>query len=261
MANNTPYANFYLSNEIEDQLNSKLNLERFVTVDTSLVGTAGMTRKINVYSATTGKCEKLTKGNGNTKTIDAGYTPKSYTIALAQDRFKYYDEDQMEDPLVVVTGVRQTGTELVNTMQADIYGEFANATLTLTSQPLNFGTFVDAVALMNFENPENEEIFAIVSPADVATIRKQLKDDLKYVEAFSRNGYIGTVAGVNIYTKKDATQGTVYVATKEAVTLFVKTGTEVEQERDANTRENTVYARKYYIAAFTDATRCVKVTI
>lgn len=258
---NTPYANFYLSNEIEDQLNSKLNLERFVTVDTNLVGTAGMTRKINVYSATTGKCEKLTKGNGNTKTIEAGYTQTPYTIALAQDRFKYFDEEAMEDPLVVVTGVRQTGTELVNTMQADIYGEFDNATLTLTNQPLNFGTFVDAVALMNLEAPQDVEIFAIVSPADVATIRKQLKDDLKYVEAFSRNGYIGSVASVNIYTKKDATPGTVYVATKEAVTLFVKTGTEVEQERDANTRENTVYARKYYIAAFTDATKCVKVTI
>ena len=258
---NTPYSNFYLSNEIEDQLNSKLNLERFVTVDTGLEGTAGMTRKINVYSATTGKTEKLVKGAGNTVNIDAGYTPKSYTIALAQNRFKYQDEDAMEDPLVVVTGVRQTGTDLVNTMQADIYGEFANATLTLTNQSLGFATFVDAVALMNLEAPQDVEIFAIVSPADVATIRKQLKDDLKYVEAFSRNGYIGSVASVNIYTKKDATPGTVYVATKEAVTLFVKTGTEVAQDREENTRTNWVYARKYYIAAFTDATKCVKVTI
>lgn len=258
---NTPYSNFYLSNEIEDQLASHLNLERFVTVDNTLVGTAGLTRKINVYSASTGKCEKLTKGNGNTKTIDAGYTQKTYEIALAQDRFMYYDEDALEDPLVVVTGVRQTGTELVNTMQGDIYGEFDNAVLTLSNQALNFGTFVDAVALMNLEQPEDEEIFAIVSPADVATIRKQLKDDLKYVEAFSRNGYIGTVAGVNLYTKKNATQGTVYVATKKAVTLFVKTGTEVAQDRVENTRENWVYARKYYIAAFTDATKCVKVTI
>ncbi len=258
---NTPYANFYLSNEIEDQLASKLALERFVTVDNSLVGTAGMTRKINVYAATTGNCEKLAKGVGNTHTITASYTQTPYVVQLAQDRFMYNDEDALEDPLVVVTGVRQTGTELVNTMQADIYAEFAHATLTLTNQALNFGTFVDAVALMNLENPEGEEIFAIVSPSDVATIRKQLKDDLKYVEAFSRNGYIGTVAGVNLYTKKNATQGTVYVATKEAVTLFVKTGTEVEQERVANTRENWVYARKYYLAAFTDATKCVKVTI
>lgn len=39
------YDNFYLSNEIEDQFNSHLDLQQFCTVDNSLVGTAGMTRK------------------------------------------------------------------------------------------------------------------------------------------------------------------------------------------------------------------------
>ena len=37
-------------------------------------------------------------------------------------------------------------------------------------------------------------------------------------------------------------------------------GTEVEQERDANIRKNTVYSRKYGIFAFTDATQAVKLT-
>ena len=45
------YDNFYLSNEIEDQFNSHLDLQQFCTVDNSLVGTAGLTRKINRYSA------------------------------------------------------------------------------------------------------------------------------------------------------------------------------------------------------------------
>ena len=37
------YDNFYLSNEIEDQFNSHLDLQQFCTVDNSLVGTAGKT--------------------------------------------------------------------------------------------------------------------------------------------------------------------------------------------------------------------------
>ena len=89
-------------------------------------------------------------------------------------------------------------------------------------------------------------------------VRAALKDDLKYVEAFAKNGYVGTVGGVNVHTKKDATQGTIVIATKEAVTMFVKKGTEVEQERDANIRKNTVYSRKYGIFALTDATQAVK---
>ena len=65
----TIYDNFYLSNEVEDQFNSHLDLQQFCTIDTTLEGTAGMLRKINVYKATNGT-EKLAMGEGNTKSIE-----------------------------------------------------------------------------------------------------------------------------------------------------------------------------------------------
>lgn len=65
---NTVYDNFYLSNEIEDQYKSHLDLQTFCTVDNALEGTAGMLRKINVYKATDGT-EKLAMGAGNSKSI------------------------------------------------------------------------------------------------------------------------------------------------------------------------------------------------
>jgi len=43
------YDNFYLSNEVEDQFNSHLDMQNFCTIDRTLEGTAGMVRKINVY--------------------------------------------------------------------------------------------------------------------------------------------------------------------------------------------------------------------
>ena len=95
----------------------------------------------------------------------------------------------------------------------------------------------------------------------MAKIRKALKDDLKYVEAYAKNGYVGTVGGVNLYTKKDATAGEIIIATREAVTLFNKKGVEIEQERDANIRKNSIFSRKYYLAALTDATKAVKITL
>ena len=55
---NQVYENFYLSNEVEDQFTSHLDLAEFCTVDKGLEGTAGMKRVINVYSATNGT-EKL----------------------------------------------------------------------------------------------------------------------------------------------------------------------------------------------------------
>lgn len=257
---NTVYENFYLSNEIEDQYKSHLDLMQFCTVDNSLVGTAGMTRKINVYKATDGT-EKLSMGSGNSKSIEVSFTPEEYKILLAQNRFKYYDEQAMTDPMLVPVGMRHMGTDMFNTVNADIFAEFNKASLSLSATDYSFGTWADAVAKLNFENVEEASIFAFVNADDMASIRKALNDDLKYVEAFARTGYVGTVAGINVYGKKDAVKGTIIVGTREAVTLFNKKGTEVEQEREPNTRENIIYARKYYLAALTDETKVVKVTV
>lgn len=255
---NVVYDNFFLSNEIEDQFNSHLDLQSFCTVDNNLTGTAGMVRKIHKYKATDGT-EKLAKGVGNTKTITAGYTEKEYRILLAQNRFQYYDEEAMTDPMVITTGTRHAGTDLFNTVNADIYAAFNEATLTLVTTALGFDAFVDGAAMLNLENLEGVTVFGFVNPADMAALRKALKDDLKYVEAFAKSGYVGTVGGINLYSKKDANRGKVVIATKEAVTMFNKKGTEVEQEREGNIRRSTVYSRKYYLAAMTNEAKAVMI--
>lgn len=260
----TIYENFYLSNEVEDQFNSHLDLQSFCNVDRSLEGTAGMKRNINVYKATDGT-EKLGVGEGNTKSIQVSYTPEEYEILLAQNRFEYNDEHAMTDPNLVPVGVRHMGTDMFNTVNADIFAEFGKATLSVEASAPDFAAFVDAQAKLNLENLEGVSIFGFVCPADMAKVRKALKDDLKYVEAFAKTGYVGTVGGVNLYTKKDAKPGEIIIGTKDAVTLFIKKGTEVEQPPrsadDANVRLNTIFSRKYYLAALTDATKAVKITI
>lgn len=257
---NTVYENFYLSNEIEDQYNSHLDLQQFCTIDNTLTGVAGMKRKINVYKATDGT-EKLGAGEGNTKSITVSFSPEEYEILLAQNRFDYLDEEAMTDPMVVPTGTKHMGTDLFNTVNADIFAEFNKATLTVAASAPDFAAFVDAQAKLNLENLEGVTVFGWVNPADMAKVRKALKDDLKYVEAFAKQGYVGTVGGVNLYTKKDAVENTIIIATKDAVTLFNKKGTEVEQERDSNIRKNSIFSRKYYFAALTDETKAVKITI
>ena len=257
---NVVYENFFLSNEVEDQYNSHLDLQQFCTIDNGLVGTAGMKRIIHTYRATDGT-EKLTVGQGNTKAIEVSYTPVEYEIALAQNDFKYYDEHAMQDPNLVPVGMKHAGTDIYNTVQADIYSEFAKTGLVVEATAPNFDAFVDAVAALHIENDEGASIFAFVSPSDKAMVRKALKDDLKYIEAFARTGYIGTVAGVNLYTKADASAGEIVVATKEAVTIFNKKGIESEQKRDPNTRQNDIFTRKYYVVALTDESKAVKITL
>ena len=259
----TIYENFVLANEIEDQYNSYLDLLRFATVDNSLAGTAGMKKIINQYNATNGT-EKVAMGAGNTKSIEVAYTDAEYSILCAQNRFDYFDEQQMTDPLAIQTGIRHMAVDMFNTVNADIYAEFAKADASHTIDTgLNFESFVDAVATLNVDGVEDAtkvEVFAFVNPKDMAALRKAVKDELKYVESFVRTGYLGTIAGVNLYSKKDATQGTILGGTKGAVTVFNKKGTEVEQARDNNIRKNSIWSRKYYLAAITDFGKAFKIT-
>ena len=257
---NQVYENFFLSNTVEDQFNSHLDLQQFCTVDNSLVGTAGMKRVIHTYRATNGT-EKLTVGQGNSKSIEVSYTPVEYEIALAQNRFVWNDEHAMTDPMLVPVGMKHAGTDMFNTVQADIYTEFAKTGITVPATAFDFDAFVDASAALNLENVEGVSIFAFVCPKDKAKIRKALKDQLQYVEAYARQGYIGSVAGINLYDKADATEGEIIVATRDAVTIFNKKGVEMETERDANTRVNSAYSRKYYVVALTDESKAVKITL
>jgi hypothetical protein len=81
---------------------------------------------------------------------------------------------------------------------------------------------------------------------------------LKYSEGFARTGYIGSVCGVPVIVSKAVPINKGYLATKEAVTCFVKKGTEIEQDRDIDTRKNIIVARKVMVVALTNGTKCVK---
>ncbi len=261
------YENFFLSNTVEDQLNSHLDLQRFCEVDNSLVGTAGMKRVIHTYRATDGT-EKLGIGEGNSKSIEVSYAPVEYEIALAQNRFVYNDEHAMTDPMLVPVGMKHAGTDMFNTIQKDIYTEFAKTSLVHTATAPDFDAFVDASAKLKLETIEGVEVFSFINPDDMAAVRKALKGSLEYTEGFARQGYVGSVAGVNLYTKDDATKGEIIIATRKAVTIFNKKGVEVEQitqgtrsETAANVRENTIFTRKYYVVALTDESKVVKLKI
>lgn len=267
MANpkNTLYENFVLENEIEDLFASKLDLQPFVTVDNTLVGAPGMIIKVNRYTATDAT-QEVAIGEGNTQSIVASYTPESYSIKTVQNRFEFYDEELMQDPIAIQTGIQKMAAGMFDKMNSDIAGEWALG----TQQVYNLGTdpfaaFVDAQALINKETlTPGEGTFAVIGTADLATIRKKLGDNLRYVESFSRQGYVGTVAGTPIYIKKNLPAGKAYMATREAVKLFVKKGTEVEiidntrrDAADANVRLNTMFSRKSFVAALVDDTKVV----
>lgn len=255
----TIYQNFVLENKLEDLLTTHIDMNQFATQDTSLVEEAGMTKKINQYTST-GNVQDLAMGAGNTQEIEVSFTQVPYTVGVTQGRFAYYDEQEMTDPMVVDAGLYGLATRMTNDLTAKIIAELDKATLTYDASAtgLTFNAIVDAIAKFPHEDAE-DGLFLLINRADLAGLRKNLKDELKYVEAFARTGYIGSVCGVPVYVSDAVPAKKAFLATKEAVTIFTKKGSETEQERDANVRKNTVYARKVMLVALTDATRVVEI--
>lgn len=254
---NQVYDNVVLANKIEDILTTAVDLTSYMTVDTSMTQEAGMKKKINTYKAQ-GNVETLDMGAGNTGDIEVSFSTKEYEVETVQGRFQYYDEQAMTDPMVVQAGLEGIAKTMINDFTAKAIAEFDKATLTVQRTGFAFTNIVDAIAKLNTENEDG--LFILVGVADLANFRKELKDDLKYNEDFVRTGYVGSVCGVPVIVTKAITNGNIYLASKEAVTLFIKKDTEVEQERDANVRNNKVYIRKVAVVALTDETKVVKLT-
>lgn len=254
----TLYENFVLENKIEELLTTAVDLQAYMTVDNSLSLEPGMKKIVHTYTAS-GDVEDLAMGEGNSEDITVSFTSAEYEVGVTQGRFQYFDEQEMTDPMVVDTGLDGIAKKMVNDFTSKAIAEYEKATLQAPAAAWSFDAVVDAIAKMNLEDESG--LFLLISPADKAAFRKALKDDLSYSEAYVRTGYIGTVAGVPVIVSKAVAQGTGYLATKDAVTLFVKKGSEIEQERDANIRNNAVYARKVAVVALTDATKVVKITV
>lgn len=251
------YENIVLGNKIEDILLTAVDLTSYMNVDTSMTQEAGMKKKINTYKAT-GDVEELAMGEGNTKDIEATFTTKEYEVKTVQGRFQYYDEQAMTDPMVVETGLKGLAQTMINDFTKKAVAEYDKATLTVARTGFAFTDVVDAIAKMNVESEEG--LFLLVGINDLADFRKELADNLKYSEGFVRTGYVGSVCGVPVIVTKAITNGNIYLATKDAVTLFIKKDTEVEQERDANVRNNVIYIRKVSVVALTDERKVVKLT-
>lgn len=275
MVNVATFDNGFLSNEIQDLFASHLDLNQFCTVDNELQGVAGDIRRINVYGAS-GSAEDVTEGNGNQYSISTSLVEKEYRVKCAQAWFKYSDEALMRDPIAVQTGITKLGVALFDKVNADIFTEMEKATLLVTPTHYDFDALVDAVAKLQITDSNEAAIevqgkfiptvWAITDKDGIADARKQMKDQLKYDPRLAwTQGYVGSIAGVALYYKQNLPAYTMYVGTRDAITVFNKTGVNTEiaarDEQNANKRLNNLFTRKYYIAALTNPNKICQVIL
>lgn len=249
--------NEVLEQKLQNQLITKLDMNQFITVDYQLAEAPGMVKKVRTYVGT-GDVEDLAMGQGNTVVIGADFVESDYRVATTQGTVIWYDEQQMADPKAIDKAIEHLSEALTNDITTKVVGELRNATHTIAS--LDFAGIVDAIA--EFPDEEASGMYLLVNKLAYAEIQKKCASELKYVEAFVRHGYVGTLAGVPIYVSKaldnDDDKQEAYLATKDAITCFMKKGVETEQVRDAGTRSTAIVGRNVKVIAATNLDKIFK---
>lgn len=253
---NTVYSNKIIEAKAKDLLTTAVNTRSLMSVDTSLAQEAGMTKTINVYTYN-GTAEELAAGEGNTNRGSISYVGTDYTVKMVQQAFDYQDEDFMKDNTIVDNMLKGANQVMVNKMSSDFVAELAKATLEAPSATFGYDAIVDGIAKLNVE--DESKLFVIIPNAWKADLRKDEDYKAARMGEVIYNGQVGTVCGLPVIAT-NALSDAAYVMNAEAVKLFMKKDVEVEQDRDADTRTNSVYLRTAYIVALVDATKICKIT-
>lgn len=254
------FDNEVLSIKFENNLLTALNMSAYCTVNNELAQEPGMIYKVRTYVGT-GAAEDVEMGAGASEWIGSEFTETQYEVGVTAAKAHYFDEQALNDPNAVDTAIKRLSDSFTNDLTQKIVAEFDKATQVQYSFDHSFEAIIDALSMF----PDDESIdgaskFLLCNKKDAAKIIKKCKDSLQYVEGFVRQGYLGTIAGVNIVQTDAVAEGSLYLADKTAVTVFQKRGVKLTTEYDADLRENKLFGNVIRVIALTDATHLVKLS-
>lgn len=254
---NTIYDNIVLENKITDLANTKIDVNSLFTTDDSLVESAGMKKIVHKYSYV-GEVEKLAKGakNDNSKKGSVSYVPSEYEVARYQHTYHFHDDDILRNPYLADVYAKGAAETVANDIKSQYFAELAKISKTFEFDTFNYDAVIDALASINKEVEDG--LFIVIGTDSKAAIRKDPDYKASKQGEILYTGQIGTIAGLSVICSKLVPADAVYITNKEAVTFFrKKTGT-VEQDRNIETKENTVVYSRYGIMALTNESNSIK---
>ena len=252
---NTVFENKVIEAKATDLLLTAVNTRSLLTVDNSLTENEGNTKVINVYTYT-GKVEKLADGAKNSTRGGISFEGKEYKVQRVQQVFDYTDSQFMSDNNVVDMSLEGANALMANSLTTDFYTECGKATLSHSAAEFGYEAIVDAIAKLNIE--DESKLFVVIPNAWKAEIRKDEDYKNARMGEVVYNGQCGTICGIPVIAT-NALEDKACVMTNEAVKLFMKKDVEVEQDRDIESKTNTVVLTAYYICALVNNNKICKI--
>ncbi len=251
------YENFVLEHKMTDLVNTNVNVNALYTIDNSLALEAGLKKVINKYTYS-GSVEKLAKGAKNTTRGGVDRVATEYVVERYQQTFDYNDMDVMKDPYildVMTTGAAQV---MANEIREEYFAELAKISNTDTYDVFGYDVVVDALAKIGRE--VESDLFIVMGLDAKAEVRKDADYKASRQGEILYTGQFGDICGVPCVCSKLVPAGTIYITAKDAVKFFVKKDGSVEQDRDIETKDNTVVYERHGLMALVDESKSIKLT-
>ncbi len=252
------YDNFVLENKMTDLVNTNLDVHALFVTDASLENVDGLQKVINKYTYT-GAVEKLAKGAKNSVRGGNTMVSTTYTVERYQQTFDYNDADVMKDSFYLDTLTTGAATLMANHIKEQYFAELAKISNVHNADVFNYDAVVDALAAIGRE-VESDQVIVMGIDAKAA-IRKDADYKSSRQGEILYTGQFGDICGVPCVCSKLVPANTVYVTSRDAVKFFVKKNGTIEQDRDIETKDNTVVYERWGVMALVDESKSIKIAI
>lgn len=253
----TGYDNIVIENKMTDLVNTKLEVNSLMTIDYTLTEEAGLTKKIHKYTYN-GKVEKLIKGAKNTTKGSVTFEDDNYVVNRYQQTYVYNDMDVMQDPYLLDVASTGAATLMANEIKQEYFDELAKITNSFEYTTFNYSAIVDALAELDKE--VETDMFVIMGNDLRSAIRKDSDFIASKQGEILYTGQFGTICGLPVLFSKIVPAETAYITKKDAIRFFVKNQGSVEQDRDIESKDNTVVYERHGLIALVDETYSIKLT-
>lgn len=172
--------------------------------------------------------------------------------------------DVMADPNITNVLANGAAVEMVNEVRGEFFTELAKISNSFDASSYSsiYEAVVDAVAaLPKAAEMDTTELFCVMGADARAAVRKDDLFEASKQGEIIYTGQFGTIAGIPCVFSNSVPAGEFYITEKAAITFFVKKEGTVEQDRDIESKDNTVVYERHGVVALTDDTRSTIVSL
>ena len=253
---NVVFENSVLEAKLTELMDSKLQVRGLMSVDDSLSQSAGLTKTVNRYTYN-GKVETLAGGEANTSEGQLTFVPEEYTVKRYQQTFRYNDVEAMKDPSIIDMALSGIADVMANQIRSEDFDELSKADRRhpFASNALTYGDVVDALGELGREVEDG--LFIIMSSECRTAIRRDSDFCSARQGEVMYTGQFGTLCGIPVLFSNRVPDGKAIITDKAAVKFFVKKEAALEQDRDIETKINTIVYERHGLIALVDDTSTV----